>query len=77
MRATADLRMALAPQYEETERATAATAAGDVWCAYCPERATVEARLTTGETRAYCRTHITRLTIVTPLNRIEKTWSEL
>ena len=93
MRATVDMRMALAPEYDpgvtcdrsdhthaslEDARECAGrplpTGPGDVWCAYCPERATVEVYLTSGETRAYCSHHITRLTIQTPLNRIEKTW---
>jgi len=80
MRATADIRMALAPIHNEPERATAPTGPGDVWCHHCDQPATVEVRIATrpngmsSETRAYCSKHITRLTIQTPLLRIEKTW---
>lgn len=45
------------------ERAAAATGAGEVWCSHCDRAATVEVRLTTGETRAYCGTCLRRLTI--------------
>lgn len=76
-RATADIRMALAPTYEGTERATAPAGPGDVWCHHCEQPAAVEVLLAVGETRAYCATHIARLTIETPLSQIAKTWEQL
>ena len=77
MRATADLRMGVIALTEHESGRPAPEGPGDVWCAHCPERATAEVRLTSGELRAYCAKDIARLTITTPLNRIEKTWSEL
>jgi len=78
-RATADARMATAPTYEPEERATAPTGPGDVWCSHCAERATVEARLTTGETQSYCMACVRRLTIQCGLSALKNSavWSEL